>query len=1478
MMKFTRRDFVHAGCTIGAVALASSPIDKAQAMLHRGGGSVFPPVAGKNQKGIQGINYYLGTNPFTNWINNGSFNGMTLTQAISAGGGTITQTGGLATITTPAPHGLAIGVIPQAGWNLTVAGATQTGYNLSGSIFTVTGANTITYPVNAGTVSPATTSSSITFTVNLNIVSPGSPNSVVPAINQNQFLTTDGFPQANLSNVTSINIGWIFYALNEGYLMAGVTRNGQRFECHWQGNVAGTAGFQSGSGNIPTVTSLGTQANTWTWQSSMDTQNEIWGFTIPNPADPPTQCFMGLSDGTRNPATDNYQLWLNGQYWDPVYINMQAGMCGMIRVMDLINTNSNYTSIYTFSDLLPITAVSWNTAGKGLPLDAVIQLANLTNKHLYLNVPSNLGQKRGYQAISPTLASVSAPGSNCIITYPSAHPFSTNDLIVPLLFGGLGTFGAGFGLQSGGSFSGSISGTALTQISTYTNGGSQRPLVVGMGITGAGIPANTVITGGSFPNWTINNSATTGTISISPVEVSANPAGIGSGSFMTWIGANLVNGQIVTPSGSGVGLLGLTSGRNYYAANVGVNGAWTFQLATTLANALAGTPIVTLNAGTYTQALASQINRNAFSVGTTTSLTTELAHTDTSSWGQQEFCTITVGTPATITNPLKAVSNNQIFYLNYSSGGALPTGLSAGTPYYALSAAAAGVAFQFSTSPGGAAVSATGSTTGSAYCVTGIAAATGGGGASSPGVCCPYQNPTTEVTTYLTYLKNKLNPGIVMTLDLGNEMWNTNFNGFARNAAWAHSFVDANGIQAFPGDNNNGMQGYALASVHKIARDIWGGGASGPHSTLWRGTMGLQNLGYSTPSSISGIMVGYQYYLTNVAVGLTVNDLLTSYSMTDYYGLTNRNSRGNVGGYPASGAIAYAGITISATSPAVVTLGGTNTLTQASFTGTQSSSGGINYITISNVSGKTSAPVLTGDTIFGTGIAAGTKLIAQITGTSGGAGLYQTDLAGTASNAACTSGPIGVPLIFTPDNSVGGVLPNDLATGQPLGQGCFSPGIFGYPSSSGLSGYFTAGSPGTFTVTAVPGNTDSCTISIGANATITDGTRTYATGQVFYLNGSLPGGVAAGQRYFATSAGNTFTFSTVAGGQNITTSGSAGACTIINRPPLTAGMTIWGNMTKVTGVTVINGALAFSGVYPAVITSQVSGTPGGVGVYNMSFSQTVGSAGSPLTGLQAMNINENSTVYYPTSLGQNFTFSATPGGPNVNCDPANPGVSGALQRVDSSYTSMWQSWMTQSVALNLSNPATYPSRYSYFNSILNSTIQASYTTGYQPGYYTTAVQAVLTNAFGGTNQPFPLEVQAYEGGWSNELALTNLNYPTGGSIPMNIVGMNNSATNSPMYQEFWPQSIGTIEDAATATANVNNFYATKTYAISVGATNASAISMTYPSKYGDSLTPAYTFAFALNSFCDHANGFGFPTWQNVSINSHPTYDAYVALN
>jgi hypothetical protein len=102
----------------------------------------------------------------------------------------------------------------------------------------------------------------------------------------------------------------------------------------------------------------------------------------------------------------------------------------------------------------------------------------------------------------------------------------------------------------------------------------------------------------------------------------------------------------------------------------------------------------------------------------------------------------------------------------------------------------------------------------------------------------------------------------------------------------------------------------------------------------------------------------------------------------------------------------------------------------------------------------------------------------------------------------------------------------------------------------------------------------------------------------------------------------------------------------------------------------------------------------------------------------------------------------------------------------------------------------------------------------------------------------------YEGGQSNE---PQGNAPNG--VPM---------TANPMFQEFWPQAVGTIEDGAVWAAMVKTFAALPTVC------GQPMLRVSFPSKFTDASNITFRFGFGGLYYVDHYAGIGSPNWQNRS--------------
>lgn len=94
--------------------------------------------------------------------------------------------------------------------------------------------------------------------------------------------------------------------------------------------------------------------------------------------------------------------------------------------------------------------------------------------------------------------------------------------------------------------------------------------------------------------------------------------------------------------------------------------------------------------------------------------------------------------------------------------------------------------------------------------------------------------------------------------------------------------------------------------------------------------------------------------------------------------------------------VSYAdGTAIAAAAGATIAGASATASVGATFTGTQTGTS----LVVTSVTGLISI----GDTISGTGVTAGTTIVAQVSGTTGGAGTYTTSVTGTASTATITS-------------------------------------------------------------------------------------------------------------------------------------------------------------------------------------------------------------------------------------------------------------------------------------------------------------------------------------------------------------------------------------------------------------------------------------------------------------------------------------------
>lgn len=163
----------------------------------------------------------------------------------------------------------------------------------------------------------------------------------------------------------------------------------------------------------------------------------------------------------------------------------------------------------------------------------------------------------------------------------------------------------------------------------------------------------------------------------------------------------------------------------------------------------------------------------------------------------------------------------------------------------------------------------------------------------------------------------------------------------------------------------------------------------------------------------------------------------------------------------------------------------------ATFTGSQS---GTNLTTTS-----TAGLISVGDTIAGTGVANGTKIMSQTSGSPGGNGVYVTSLSGTASTASCTasSNVLDVTVASGSAIAIGQTVVGAGVTSEPitaLGTGTGGTGTYvisGAPQQVASESMTTTGTPVAVTYDSVLG-----AFSITSGITGAPSTAAFATGTI----------------------------------------------------------------------------------------------------------------------------------------------------------------------------------------------------------------------------------------------------------------------------------------------------------------------------------------------------------------------------------------------
>ena len=217
----------------------------------------------------------------------------------------ITQTGGVATVTTSGSHGLVNGDI------VLIGGASQSGYNVSG-VVTVTGLTTFTYPINSGTASPAT----------------GTPRGLRISLNSIMIPIDGG------TNLPSLGV----YTITETITISGGTEAGTYSKKYIYNNTyvrPQVSIIQSVDCFIARFVS--TDTTTYTVNGIYPTISRVQNITFPAASGIPVATFV-----TQRVQLDRPKVW-NGIYITTIQSTLSYTFNDNLIILDIVNGNQAFT-------------------------------------------------------------------------------------------------------------------------------------------------------------------------------------------------------------------------------------------------------------------------------------------------------------------------------------------------------------------------------------------------------------------------------------------------------------------------------------------------------------------------------------------------------------------------------------------------------------------------------------------------------------------------------------------------------------------------------------------------------------------------------------------------------------------------------------------------------------------------------------------------------------------------------------------------------------------------------------------------------------------------------------------------------------------------------------------------------------------------------------------------------------------------------
>lgn len=423
-MKFSRRDFVHGGCTVAAVSLVPSIVDRAEAWAPHGFVAPTLNSLGALTMGMSAVETYTGAFPLLNWRYRSGRNF----------GIAVTFTGGSSPNVNCTGNGLAL--TAKGNFQTEAGGALPAGVSAGTTYFVVATGNSFQVATTLGgtpVTFAATGSGNLTFNVDTE-----------SAFNAGWLNLTNGdIVNPAPSFLRWMQVSWWTVMPNGSFIGTDVEFNGTQWDCTWLGTTTAT---QPSFTVQDASTSYAANSATVVLKNPIsNSQNVGIQFAITNVNDPPRSFAFVQHQYATN--------WANGEKWNPDFIaalkTTDAGGTkpfGRIRPMDWIRPNTNqcqdYTQLSSFSDFCLFDGFQPRSAASiiqvcpagtnggagprgGVNADIICDLANTAGCNLHINIPAGFSNQ-GMTDFATAVKAQLSPHLYATWEYGNENTFSFN--------------------------------------------------------------------------------------------------------------------------------------------------------------------------------------------------------------------------------------------------------------------------------------------------------------------------------------------------------------------------------------------------------------------------------------------------------------------------------------------------------------------------------------------------------------------------------------------------------------------------------------------------------------------------------------------------------------------------------------------------------------------------------------------------------------------------------------------------------------------------------------------------------------------------------------------------------------------------------------------------------------------------------------------------------------------------------------------